>query len=67
MKLGSDFWFWLKLLIEVLKAILGLQPPGSNPKLSAGHRAFNAAMAVLAADNEDDKTTHADALAVLRS
>lgn len=64
MKLGHDFWFWVRLIIEILKAILGFKPPDSNPNLTAGHRAFNATMAVLVSENEDDKRTAADLTAL---
>jgi len=60
MKLGTDFWFWVRLIIEILKAILGFESPKSNLNPSAGHRAFNAAMGVLISENEDDKKTAAD-------
>lgn len=60
MKLGKDFWFWVRLIIAIFKAILGFQPTNSNPELSAGHRAFNAVLSRLVSDNQDDDHTPAD-------
>ena len=57
MKLGKDFWFWVRLIVEILKAILGFQPKNPNPDLTAGHRAFNAVLGSLVAENEDDDRT----------
>lgn len=54
MKLGKDFWFWVRLIVAILKAILGFEPDEPEPKLTPGHRAFNATLDVLSADNEDD-------------
>lgn len=67
MKLGSDFWFWVRLLIEVLKAILGFKPPASNPAISTGERMFNAALAVCIEENEDDKKKASDLQALVRT
>lgn len=60
MKLGTDFWFWVRLIIEILKAILGFKPEPSNPGLSAGNRAFNAVLGQLVDSNEDEKRVPAD-------
>lgn len=54
MKLGKDFWFWVKLIYIILKAILEDLGSSPNPKLTAGHRAFNATLAELVGENEDD-------------
>jgi len=51
-KFGSDFWFWLRLLLSILKALLEHAPSNPGPKLPPGHRAFNSILAVLVAENE---------------
>jgi len=66
MKLGKDFWFWVRLLLEILKAILGFKPTNPNTDLSAGHRMFNAALTVLVNENEDDPHASAEVMALLR-
>jgi len=54
MKLGSDFWFWVRLIIEILKAIMGFEPKSNPGTVSMGHAAFNAILAALVEENEDD-------------
>lgn len=66
MKFGQDFWFWVMLVYEILKALLVTKPPDPNPGLTAGHRMFNAAIGTLVAQNEDDKKTAADLKALDR-
>jgi len=66
MKLGKDFWFWVRLIIEILKAILGLEPPNTNPQLSRGHKAFHAVLASLIDENEDDTKKASDLQALVR-
>lgn len=60
MKFGKDFWFWVRLIIALLKAILGFEPDTTSTPLSAGHRAFNAVCASLVQENEDDDHKAAD-------
>lgn len=54
MKLGKDFWFWLRLIYIVLKAILEGTSDAQGPKLTAGNRAFDAVLGTLIEENEDD-------------
>jgi len=65
-KLGQDFWFWVRLIIEILKAILGFETKNQNPSLTAGHRAFNAVCASLVDENEDDAKKASDLQALVR-
>jgi len=60
MKLGKDFWFWIRLIIELLKALLEQLPTSSNTHLTRGHRAFNAVARFLVDDNEDDTRKSTD-------
>lgn len=57
MKLGSDFWFWFKVLFAVIKAVLGLQPKDKDNPTTPGERMFKQVMGKIVADNEDDKHT----------
>jgi len=54
MKLGKDFWFWLRLIYIVIKAILESSGAATDNKLTAGHRAFDAVLGSLIEENEDD-------------
>lgn len=54
MKLGKDFWFWVRLIYTILKAILEDLAANPGPQLTAGHRAFNAVLGTLVEENEDD-------------
>lgn len=60
MKLGKDFWFWMKMLFEFLKIILGHQPKPNPTPQSFGERIFKSCVGTFVADNEDDEHTKAD-------
>lgn len=60
MKLGKDFWFWLRLLAEIIKAIFFVADKTDPNPPSPGQRMVEAALAVIAEDNEDDSHTRAD-------
>ena len=64
MKLGKDFWFWIRLIAEILRAILGLEDSQDQNPSTPGLRAFNAVLASLVSENEDDSHTAADLIAL---
>lgn len=64
MKLGSDFWFWLKVLFAVIKAILGVQPKNKDNPTSIGEQMFKTVMGKIVSDNEDDSHTAKDVTAL---
>lgn len=64
MKLGSDFWFWFKVLFAVIKAILGLQPNNKDNPTTPGEQMFKKVMSKIVEDNEDDKHTAKDVTAL---
>lgn len=64
MKLGSDFWFWLRILYAVIKAILGVGPANKDNPASTGEQMFKSVMGKIVEDNEDDKHTAKDVTAL---
>jgi len=54
MKLGKDFWFWVKVLLAILKAILAFNPVNPSNPDSLGFQIVKSVTGVLVQENEDD-------------
>jgi len=60
MTLGKDFWFWIKLLISILKAILDFDPADKKNPGSLGFDVLTGVIAQIVEENEDDDRIASD-------
>jgi len=57
MKLGKDFFFWVRIIIAILRAIIKATKGNPNGDQTPGEVVVEAVLDVIIDSNEDDKLT----------